>query len=68
MKKYKIIESYGRISNSRKFDYSFWQQQSPAEIFHAANEMICDYFLLKENNANEPRLQRTVESFQKISR
>ena len=66
MKKIKISESYGRISNNRKFDLVFWQQQSPTQIFNAAEEMICDYLLLKENNANKPRLQRTVESFQKI--
>ena len=66
MEKKRITESYGRMSNNRKFDYTFWQQQSPAKIFSAAYDLICDYFILKEHNANEPRLQRTVESFQKI--
>jgi len=61
-----ITEFYGKINNSREFDYNFWQQQSPVHIFNAAYEMICDYLLLKENNVNEPRLQRAVESFQKI--
>jgi len=66
MSKNNITEFYGKIDNSREFDYKFWQQQSPIQIFQAAYEMICDYLLLKENNVNEPRLQRSVESFQKI--
>lgn len=63
--KQKFIESYGRLAtDNRSFDIQFWQKQGPQAIFEAAAEMIKDYFLIK-SYADEPRLQRTVESFQK---
>ena len=43
----------------------FWQSQPPEVLFEAAYQLVKDYLLLKEGYADEPRLQRTVESFQK---
>ena len=59
-------ESYGRLEDDDgSFDRAFWQAQGPEAIFDAAYGMIKDYLLLKANHADEPRLQRTVESFSK---
>ena len=61
-----FVESYGLLENDdRSFDCRFWQQQGTETIFNAAYDLIKDYLLLKEGYAHEPRLQRTVESFQK---
>jgi hypothetical protein len=60
------MESYHKISDSEDvFDIKFWQQQGDKAIFEAARDMIRDYLLLREGYADEPRLQRTLESFQK---
>ena len=61
-----IQENYGKLGEDDGFDLSFWQSQSPEVLFEAASQLIRDYLLLKENYADEPRLQRTVESFQKV--
>jgi len=66
MKIMKFQESYGKISDDRQFDHSYWQQLGPEAIFEAAYEMIKDYLMIKEKNVNEPRLQRSVESYQKV--
>ena len=65
MKETFFEESYGKIGEPQnRFDIDFWQAQGDKAIFEAAMEMICDYLLLREGNADEPRIQRTVESFQ----
>ena len=61
----KIIESYGKLREGRSFDLYFWQEQGPKAIFNAAYDLIKDYLLIRKGYADEPRLQRTVESFQK---
>ncbi len=43
----------------------FWQTQGDIAIFEAATEMLKDYFLIRGKNADEFRLQRTIESFRK---
>jgi len=62
-----IKESYGRIGdNDDRFDITFWQQQGEQAIFEAAFDMIMDYLKIKYGHVDQPRLQRTVESFGKI--
>lgn len=62
-----IQESYRKIGEEKEdFDIQFWQSQGDQAIFDAALEMIIDYLILRGENVNEPRLQRTVESFQRI--
>ena len=61
-----IQERYGKLGEEDGFDAAFWQSQSPEVLFEAASQLIKDYLLIKEGNADEPRLQRTVESFQKL--
>jgi len=61
-----IEESYQLISvDDRSFDIRFWQEQGDLAIFEAVTEMLKDYFLIRGKNADEFRLQRTVESFRK---
>lgn len=62
----KIEENYQRITDDRRFfDIRFWQSQGDLAIFEAVTEMLNDYFLIRGKNANESRLQRTVEAFRK---
>ncbi len=62
-----FVEAYRKLDDpDDRFDIDFWQKQGPKAIFAAAREMILDAQLLKEGHADEPRLQRTVEHFQKL--
>jgi hypothetical protein len=62
----KIEENYQRITDDRRlFDIRFWQSQGDFAIFEAVSEMLNDYFLIRGKNADESRLQRTIENFQK---
>lgn len=59
-------ERYGKLINSnRDFDVKFWQAAGDMAIFDAAEQLILDYALIREGHAEQPRLQRSVESFQK---
>jgi len=62
----KIEENYQLIKNDRRlFDIRFWQSQGDLAIFEAVTEMLNDYFLIRGKNADESRLQRTIENFRK---
>ena len=61
-----IEENYQRITDDRRsFDIHFWQSQGDRAIFEAVSEMLRDYFLIRGKDADEFRLQRTIESFRK---
>lgn len=61
-----ILESYGKWEeNDRSFDVQFWQSQGSEAIFGAAYEMIKDYLLLKNKNADDSQFQRSVALFGK---
>ena len=61
-----LKENYQRITDeSRSFDIRFWQSQGDRVIFEAVSDMLDDYFLIRGKDADEFRLQRTVESFRK---
>jgi len=63
----KVWECYGKIGDGdRQFDVQFWQSQGDKAIFDAALDMVMDYLRLRHEHVDEPRLQRTVESFHKI--
>ena len=62
----RIKENYQRITDDRRlFDIRFWQTQGDLAIFEAVREMLNNYFLIRGKNADEPRLQRTIENFRK---
>jgi len=61
-----IEENYQRImDDTRSFDIRFWQSQGDVAIFEAVTQMLDDYFLVRGIHADESRLQRTIENFQK---
>jgi hypothetical protein len=61
-----VSESYRRIGDpDDRFDVEFWQSQGDQAIFAAALEMVLDYLILRYGHVDQPRLQRTVESFGK---
>ena len=66
--KKKIQECYKPITDDdrRTFDIQFWQAQGPDAIFAAVTEMLNDYFLIRGKNADESRLDRTIEVFRKL--
>jgi hypothetical protein len=62
----RIDENYQRIFDDRReFDIRFWQAQGDLAIFEAQMDMLRDYLLIRGNNADEFRIQRTVEEFRK---
>ena len=61
-----ITENFTRrFEETELWNLRFWQAQEPEAIFDAAWQMILDYHLLHDPDAQEPRLQRTVEYFGK---
>lgn len=61
-----IHEAYRKIGDpDDRFDIEFWQAQGDVAIFRAALEIVLDAQRLKNGHADEPRILRTVESFQK---
>lgn len=64
----KTMAVYGKLEEmDRTFDYFYWQQFSPEERAQAAWELARDYHQQIEGiPQNELRLQRTIESFQRL--
>lgn len=63
----KIMERFGRIEDlDRSFDLEFWQAQDASTRFAAACELAVTAHLLKGRDANLLRLQRHIESFQRV--
>jgi hypothetical protein len=61
-----IQEAYSRIGDKDgRFDIDFWQSQGEQAIFKAALDLIQDYLIIRYGYADKPRLQRTVEHFEK---
>jgi hypothetical protein len=62
-----IVEAYRKIGDPEdRFDIEFWQSQGAQAIFRAALELVLDSQRLRNGHADEPRLQRTIESFQRL--
>ncbi|MBN1545504.1 MAG: hypothetical protein JW902_02475 [Syntrophaceae bacterium] len=62
-----IMEAYRKIGDpDDRFDIQFWQSQGERAIFQAALELAQDAMMVRHGHVVEPRLQRTVESFQKL--
>lgn len=61
------MERYGRLSElDRSFDIAYWQRQGPAAIFEAAWQMVVDAHARRSGAPDELRLQRSVETFQRL--
>ena len=52
----------------REFDIQFWQGLTSEARADAVWEMVLDYWQMKGKDANELRLQRSVESIQRGGR
>ena len=66
MARRRILEHYGRWdADNRSFDRLSGKLRVDVAIFQAAEQMIRDYLLLRTGHADTPRLQRTVERFQR---
>ena len=62
-----IQERYGKLGEEDDFDVAFWQSQPPEVLFEAASQLIRDYLLLRDSCTDEPKLDRTAETFQKVA-
>jgi hypothetical protein len=63
------MERYGRIEDmDRSFDIQYWQRQGSEAIFRAAWELVEFAYRHKGLNPDDLRIQRTVESFQRLER
>ena len=61
-----IIEAYRKIGDPEdQFDIAFWQRLGAEAIFQAALDLVRDSQIVRQGHADEPRLQRTVEHFQR---
>jgi len=62
-----FIEAYKAIGDEEEdFDIAFWQAQGDEAIFDAVMQMILDAELIRNGYAEEPRLDRTIESYQRL--
>ena len=61
-----VMERFGRLQDAdRSFDIEYWQQQGDAAIFEAAWELAEFYHRAQGMDADELRLQRSVENIQR---
>jgi len=62
-----VMERKGRLEDlDRSFDVEYWQRLGPEAILSAAWEMAVEAWEQKGRSADELRLQRTVESVQRL--
>jgi len=60
------MERIGNIQDAgRSFDIEYWQRQGDAAIYHAAWELVEFYHREQGMEADELRLQRSIENFQR---
>jgi len=61
-----FVEAYRKIGDpADRFDIDFWQRQGPKAIFEAALQLIKDSQIVRQGYADEPRIQRAIEHFQR---
>ncbi len=64
-----FVERKGEIEDlDRSFDRNLWQSLPPQVRFEAAWELIQHAWRIKGNDVRQLRLQRSVESFQRLRR
>jgi hypothetical protein len=64
-----VMERKGRIEEmDRSFDLSFWQRQEATARFSAAWDLVVWAAKVKGQDVSQLRLQRTIASFQRLSR
>lgn len=61
------MERKGKIEDlDRSFDLEFWQAQTDTARFEAAWELVITAYKMKGRDVNQLRLQRSVETFQRL--
>jgi hypothetical protein len=64
-----FVERKGRLEElDRSFDLQFWQAQTPEARFAATWELIVHASRIKGIDVRQLRLQRAVETFQKMTK
>ncbi len=64
-----FVERFGRLEElDRSFDLNFWQAQPEAARFAAAWELVVMAWQMKGSDVGQLRIQRSVESFQRLPR
>jgi len=62
-----FVEAYKPIGDDEEgFDIAFWQKQGDEAIFDAVMQMIMDAELIRNGSVKELRMDRTVESYQRL--
>ena len=54
--------------DDRSFDQDFWQQAGAEVRFAAAWQMVLDMLLIRGEDVNQFRLQRSVENIERLRR
>lgn len=54
--------------NDRSFDLEFWQQAGADARFAAAWQMVLDMLIIRGENVDQFRLQRSVENIERLGR
>jgi hypothetical protein len=64
-----VMERKVRLNQmDRSFDVEYWQRLGPEAIFEAAWDMVVQAWKVKGRDPNELRLQRSVETIQRLER
>ena len=64
-----IMERRGKLADlDRSFDLHYWQAQSDTARFEAAWELVLTAQRMQGRHVRQLRLQRSVESFQRLPR
>jgi hypothetical protein len=64
-----VMERKGKLEDlDRSFDLQFWQAQTDTARFAAAWELVITAYQIKGKDVRQLRLQRSVESFQRLPR
>jgi hypothetical protein len=64
-----VLERRGKLEDlDRSFDLQYWQAQSDTARFEAAWELVLTAQRMQGRHVRQLRLQRSVESFQRLPR
>jgi len=64
-----VMERLGKLEDlDRSFDLQFWQAQSDTARFEAAWDLVLTAQRLQGHHVRQLRLQRSVETFQRLPR
>jgi len=56
------------FQEAQKFDRSFWQRAGVTARFAAAWSLVLDYYKIKGQHGDKPRLRRTVQNIEYLKK